>query len=68
MKTQNWLYNYQYEWGLLKSLQGLDRRTSVETEMHKALDVFKQNETEFRKEFVIFISDAQKMSEDYFSA
>ena len=67
MKTQNWLFNYQYEWGLLKSLQGLDRRTSIETEMYKAVGVFKKNESDFRAEFESFISDAKKMSEDYFS-
>lgn len=67
MKTQNWLFNYQYEWGLLKSLQGLDRRTSIETEMHRAIEVFKKDEQDFRTEFRSFIADAQKMSGDYFS-
>jgi acyl carrier protein phosphodiesterase len=67
MKTQNWLFNYQYEWGLLKSLRGLDRRTSIETKMYRAIEVFKKDEQAFRTEFKSFIADAQKMSEDYFS-
>ncbi|MCF8275819.1 MAG: ACP phosphodiesterase [Flavobacteriales bacterium] len=66
MKTQNWLYNYQFEWGLLKSLQGLDRRSANDTQMHLALDVYLEYETEFRQEFRQFIADAKRMSEDYF--
>ncbi|MGB0368626.1 MAG: ACP phosphodiesterase [Flavobacteriales bacterium] len=67
MKTQNWLYNYQFEWGLLKSLQGLDRRTSVETEMQNSLDIYRESAPAFIQEFESFIADAQKMVEDYFS-
>lgn len=65
MKQQNWLYNYQFEWGLRKSLEGLDRRTSIETKMHLALDVFKENSDAFTAEFEQFIQDAQKMVERY---
>ncbi len=67
MKSQNWLYNYQFEWGLKKSLEGLDRRTSIETEMVKSVDVFKHNEREFREEFAAFLEDARRMANDYFS-
>ncbi|MCF8465203.1 MAG: ACP phosphodiesterase [Flavobacteriales bacterium] len=67
MKTQNWLYNYQFEWGVLKSLEGLDRRSAHQTQMHLALDVYKESEAKFIAEFREFISDAQKMSENYFS-
>ncbi|MCF8461040.1 MAG: ACP phosphodiesterase [Flavobacteriales bacterium] len=67
MKAQNWLFNYQFEWGILKALEGLDRRSTNQTKMHLALDVYKESEAEFLAEFREFISDAQKMSSDYFS-
>tara|TARA_R110000868_G_scaffold316841_2_gene577696 strand:- start:1217 stop:1816 length:600 start_codon:yes stop_codon:yes gene_type:complete len=67
MKEQNWLYNYQFEWGILKSLEGLDRRSANETQMHLALDVYKESESPFLAEFREFIADAQKMSQNYFS-
>ena len=67
MQEQNWLYNYQFEWGILKALEGLDRRSANETQMHLALDVYKEFEAEFLAEFKKFAADAQKMSRDYFS-
>lgn len=66
MKEQNWLYNYQFEWGVLKSLEGLDRRSANDTQMHLALNVYKESEAEFLAEFREFIADAQKMSRNYF--
>ena len=65
MKSQNWLLNYQFEWGLLKSLAGLDRRTSVDTEMHLSVEVYKKNHELFLEEFEVFIKDAQQMVENY---
>lgn len=65
MKEQNWLYNYQYEWGLLKSLEGLDRRSVIDTQMHKAVDVYVKHESTYRDEFQQFISDAKEMAERY---
>lgn len=67
MKQQNWLYNYQFEWGILKTLEGLDRRSANETQMHLALDVYKESEAEFLAEFREFAADAKEMSRDYFS-
>ncbi|MCB0756515.1 MAG: acyl carrier protein phosphodiesterase, partial [Flavobacteriales bacterium] len=61
MKQQNWLYNYQFELGFRKSLEGLDRRSSNPTEMHKAVEVYRENKSEFLKEFEEFIADAERM-------
>lgn len=66
MKSQNWLYNYQFKWGILKSLEGLDRRSVNPTQMHLALDVYQEFESEFQNEFQIFIADAQTMAHNYF--
>jgi hypothetical protein len=65
MKQQNWLYNYQFEWGLIKSLEGLDRRALNTTEMSRAIEVYRTNEVSFLNEFQAFIKDAQEMVNDY---
>ena len=60
MKRQNWLVNYSSEWGLERSLMGLDRRVVHETEMHRSIEVFREFPEEFRSEFRQFIRDAQQ--------
>lgn len=60
MRQQNWLYNYQFEWGLIKSLQGLDRRSSTETQMHLAVDVYRAFNQQFLEEFREFIAEARQ--------
>lgn len=61
MKQQNWLYNYQFEWGFRKSLEGLDRRTKTDTHLVTSIEVYKKNKAEFLEEFEVFISDAREM-------
>ena len=65
MKEQNWLFNYQFEWGFRKSLEGLDRRSANPTEMHRSVEVYQQNAPQFHAEFGQFISDAKRMVNDY---
>ncbi len=66
MRSQNWLFNYQFQWGIKKSLEGLDTRSVNQTQMHLALDVYSEFETEFKNEFKLFIADAQIMAHNYF--
>jgi hypothetical protein len=40
MKSQNWLYNYQFRWGLEKSFGGLVRRASYISESETAFRLF----------------------------
>lgn len=65
MKQQNWLYNYQFEWGFRKSLEGLDRRSANPTEMHRSVEIYKEFKSEFDKEFQQFIADAKKMVDQF---
>ncbi len=67
MKQQNWLYNYRFEWGFQKSLEGLDRRSANPTEMYRAVEVYQQHRTEFQNEFESFIADAENMVSSYLS-
>jgi acyl carrier protein phosphodiesterase len=61
MKQQNWLYNYQFEWGLRKSLEGLDRRSNTVTQMYLSVDVYQNNQEIFLQEFEVFLSEVQEM-------
>jgi acyl carrier protein phosphodiesterase len=66
MRSQNWLFNYQFQWGIKKSLEGLDTRSVNHTQMHLALDVYSEFEVEFKSEFKLFIIEAQLMAHNYF--
>jgi len=67
MKEHNWLYNYQFEWGAVRALRDIDRRTNTRTEMYRSMEVFRAYEQEFRQEFSVFVADAQKRLFDYCS-
>jgi acyl carrier protein phosphodiesterase len=43
MAAQNWLYNYQYKWGIEKSFMGLQRRAKYITETNTAFEIFNKN-------------------------
>ncbi len=43
MKSQDWLYNYRYEWGIQKSFAGLVRRAKYITESETAFKIFEEN-------------------------
>lgn len=48
MKSQNWLYNYQFKWGVEKSLQGVVRRATYLTESKQAYDLFEKHYYNFK--------------------
>jgi acyl carrier protein phosphodiesterase len=43
MQQQNWLNNYQYAWGIKRSLAGLVRRSAHLTESDTAFHMFEEN-------------------------
>lgn len=43
MKTQNWLHNYQFRWGIEKSLGGVVRRSAYLTESDTAFRLFEEH-------------------------
>lgn len=43
MQSQNWLYNYQYRWGIERSFGGLVRRAAYLSESKAAFDLFEQH-------------------------
>ncbi len=45
MQSQDWLYNYQYDWGIEKSFGGLVRRAAYLNESKKAFETFLQHKS-----------------------
>ncbi|HTL06811.1 MAG TPA: ACP phosphodiesterase [Chitinophagaceae bacterium] len=43
MRQQNWLNNYQFRWGIERSMSGLVRRATYLTEAGTAFDLFETN-------------------------
>lgn len=42
MQQQNWLYNYQFDWGIAKSFEGITRRAKYINKQHRCFDSFMQ--------------------------
>lgn len=54
MKQHNWLYNYQYSWGIEKSLEGLVHRAAYLTESETAFGLFNTRYDDFKAAFQVF--------------
>jgi acyl carrier protein phosphodiesterase len=62
MQTQNWLYNYQYAWGLEKSLQGVVHRALYLHESAIAFSIFEQEYSTLRGCYEIFYPELKKFA------
>jgi acyl carrier protein phosphodiesterase len=58
MKERNWLYQYQFPYGLMKASQGVSSRISFPNVLNKAHEVFVDFEQDVEKAFVAFMKDA----------
>jgi acyl carrier protein phosphodiesterase len=54
MKQHNWLFNYQYSWGIAKSLQGLVHRAAYLSESETAFELFNNKYDEIRAAYQVF--------------
>jgi acyl carrier protein phosphodiesterase len=54
MTTQNWLYNYQFDWGIQKSLGGVVRRSAYLTESDIAFSVFLAHKALVQEQYNIY--------------
>jgi acyl carrier protein phosphodiesterase len=61
MQQQNWLYNYQYVWGIEKSFEGLVRRASYLNSSAAAFIAFNNNYQALQNCYNDFFSDVKKM-------
>lgn len=61
MKQQNWLYNYQFNWGIENSFKGIARRANYLQANNKAFDVFIENYGALSNCYNLFFKDVKKM-------
>jgi acyl carrier protein phosphodiesterase len=54
MKQHNWLFNYQYAWGIERSLAGLVHRAAYLSESKTAFNLFTERYEEFESAFKQF--------------
>ena len=64
MQSQNWLYNYQYDWGIQKSFQGLARRAAYIPETEIAFEIFINNKNVIQEQYNIFFPSVKKFAAD----
>jgi acyl carrier protein phosphodiesterase len=62
MKSQNWLYNYQFRWGLEKSFGGLVRRSAYLSESETAFRLFEENYTALQDFYQAFMPDVKSFA------
>jgi acyl carrier protein phosphodiesterase len=62
MKQQNWLYNYKYNWGIEKSMQGLVRRSQFLTEAKTAFLLFEKNYLSLQRIYKQFWPEVKEMA------
>lgn len=60
MIQQNWLVNYTKFEGIQRTLSGMARRTSFQSNMEKAVVELKEHYTLFENEFLAFFADIEK--------
>lgn len=59
MKTQNWLYNYQYDWAIGKSLEGVRRRSAYIEETAVAYNIFLTHKAAMKQCYDQFFPDVK---------
>lgn len=63
MKTQNWLFNYQFEWGVEKSLTGLVKRSLYMENSSRAFSIFKKNYHDLAFCYKLFFPQIKEIAE-----
>lgn len=64
MKTQNWLYNYRFTWGIERSFEGVARRASYLSTDNDAFRLFEVHYDQFKQHYGEFFSDVKKLALD----
>jgi acyl carrier protein phosphodiesterase len=67
MKQHNWLYNYQFSWGIERSLAGLVHRAAYLSDSKTAFDLFTTNYNDFSMAYQAFFPSLRKFALEKFS-
>lgn len=62
MRQQNWLFNYQYVWGIQNSFKGLVRRARYMYEWEPAFEVFQRHYEELERCYDSFFPELKAMT------
>ena len=62
MVSQNWLYNYQFDYGIQKSFNGLVYRAAYLNESDIAFEIFQQNKIIMEEQYHIFFDSVKKFA------
>lgn len=62
MRSQNWLYNYQFDSGIQKSFQGLARRAAYIPESGTAFDLFLNNKELLQEQYDEFFHSVKSFA------
>lgn len=65
MRSQNWLYNYRFRFGIEKSFEGLVRRSAYLTDSATAFGIFEENYQGLEQCYHIFFPELKKMAVDW---
>ena len=60
MKRDNWLSNYQHEWGIKRALNGVGRRIGYSNNLEYSFSLVSSNRKKFMEEFESFFHDIKK--------
>jgi acyl carrier protein phosphodiesterase len=66
MKSQNWLYNYQFTWGIERSFEGLTRRAAYLNNSAAAYEAFINNYHALQQLSERFLPDVKKYASQQF--
>ena len=66
MKQHNWLFNYQYRWGIARSLEGLVRRSAYLTESDTAFKLFEEHYDTLQSFYSEFFPSLMKFAMETF--
>lgn len=64
MKTQNWLYNYRFPWGIERSFEGVARRAAYLSTDNDAFRLFEIHYNQFKQSYKEFFPDVKKLAFD----
>ncbi len=62
MKTQNWLYNYRFRWGIEKSFEGVTRRAAYLPSNNDAFRLFEVHYDQLKQLYETFFPDVKKLA------
>ena len=67
MKSQDWLYNYQFTYGVQKSFQGLVYRAAYLNESEIAFEIFNQHYAELQDCYYAFFPELSSFASEKIS-